>query len=157
MEHREGCIAWSCTPKSAAASSSRGSANGRRRVGSGFARETVRKMLRYATPPGYQRSKPARRPKLGPYTGIIDQILADDREQPRKQRYTAKSIHERLRDEYGFDGGYSSVKEYVREQRLTWQEMFVPLVRPAGDAQSGLRRSSRRDQRRSAQGAFPGR
>jgi transposase len=102
----------------------------------GIARETVRKMLRYAAPPGYQRSKPARRPKLGPYTGIIDQILADDREQPRKQRHTAKRIHERLRDEYGFDGGYSCVKEYVREKRLTSQEMFVPLVHPPGDAQA---------------------
>ncbi len=101
----------------------------------GIARETVRKMLRYATPPGYQRSQPARRPKLGPFIGIIDRILENDREQPRKQRHTAKRIHERLREEYGFDGGYSSVKEYVREKRLTSQEMFVPLVHPAGDAQ----------------------
>ena len=31
----------------------------------GLARETVRKMLRSAAPPGYQRSKPVRRPKLG--------------------------------------------------------------------------------------------
>ena len=42
----------------------------------GIAREKVRKMLRYATPPGYERSKPVRRPKLAPFTGIIDQILA---------------------------------------------------------------------------------
>lgn len=102
----------------------------------GIARETVRKMLRYAAPPGYQRTKPIHRPKLGPYTGIIDQILLDDREQPRKQRHTAKRIFDRLREEHGFDGGYSSVKEYVREQRLTSQEMFVPLVHPPGDAQA---------------------
>lgn len=102
----------------------------------GIARETVRKMLRYAAPPGCRRSKPASRPKLGPYAGIIDQILADDREQPRKQRHTAKRIHERLREEYGFDGGYSSVKEYVREQKLTSQEMFVPLAHPPGEAQA---------------------
>ncbi len=30
----------------------------------GLARETVRKMLRYPVPPGYQRQQPARRPKL---------------------------------------------------------------------------------------------
>lgn len=102
----------------------------------GLARETVRKMLRYATPPGYRRSKPVRRPKLGPYTGIIDQILADDRNQPRKQRHTAKRIFDRLREEYGFDGGYSSVKEYVREKKLASQEMFVPLAHPPGDAQA---------------------
>jgi DNA-binding transcriptional regulator LsrR (DeoR family) len=32
----------------------------------GLARKTVWKMLAYATPPGYQRQKPVRRPKLGP-------------------------------------------------------------------------------------------
>ena len=31
----------------------------------GLARGTVRKMLRYATPPGYRRRQPAQRPKLG--------------------------------------------------------------------------------------------
>ena len=102
----------------------------------GLARETVRKMLRYATPPGYQRRQPVRRPKLGPFTGIIDQILESDREQPRKQRHTAKRILDRLREEHGFDGGYSCVKEYVREKRLTAREMFVPLVHPPGDAQA---------------------
>jgi transposase len=102
----------------------------------GLARETVRKMLRYATPPGYRRQKPVRRPKLGPFTGIIDQILNDDRERPRKQRHTAQRIYDRLRDEYGFTGGYGSVKEYVREKKLAGQEMFVPLAHPPGDAQA---------------------
>ncbi len=102
----------------------------------GLARETVRKMLRYATPPGYQRRQPVRRPKLGPFTGIIDQILDEDRERPRKQRHTAKRILDRLREEHGFDGGYSCVKEYVREKKLTGQEMFVPLEHPPGDAQA---------------------
>ncbi len=32
---------------------------------------------------------------------------------PRKQRHTAKRILVRLRDEYGFDGGYTTVKDYV--------------------------------------------
>jgi DNA replication protein DnaC len=31
----------------------------------GISRETVRKMLRYAVPPGYQRQQPVKRPKLG--------------------------------------------------------------------------------------------
>jgi transposase len=100
-----------------------------------LARETVRKMLRYAVPPGYRRRQPVRRPKLEAFTGIIDQILEADREQPRKQRHTAKRIFERLRDEHGFAGGYTIVKDYVREQKLGGQEMFVPLEHPPGDAQ----------------------
>ena len=98
-------------------------------------RDTVRKMLAHSVPPGYRRRKPPRRPKIGPYTGVIDRILDDDLNRTRKQRHTAKRIHERLRDEYGFDGGYTIVKDYVREHRRRTREMFVPLVHPPGHAQ----------------------
>ena len=102
----------------------------------GLARETVRKMLRYRRPPGYRRAQPVRRPKLDVFTGIIDQILREDQSRPKKQRHTAKRIGERLRAEYGFTGGDTIVKAYVREQRLSTQEMFVPLAHPPGDAQA---------------------
>ena len=102
----------------------------------GLARGPVRKMLRYATPPGYRRRQPAQRPKLDPLTGIVDQILIDDQERPKKQRHTAKRIFDRLRDEYDFTGGYTIVKDYVRDKKLGGQEMFVPLVHPPGDAQA---------------------
>jgi len=102
----------------------------------GLARETVRKMLRYAVPPGYQRQKPARRPKLDQWVASIDQILKDDKQQPRKQRHTAKRIFDRLREEHGFPGGYTIVKDYVRLKRLGQREMFVPLDHPPGDAQA---------------------
>ena len=102
----------------------------------GLARETVRKMLRYRLPPGYRRAQPIRRPKLDAFTGIIDQILREDQHRPKKQRHTAKRIGERLRAEYGFTGGDTIVKAYVREQRLGGQEMFVPLAHPPGDAQA---------------------
>jgi transposase len=102
----------------------------------GLARETVRKMLRYSVPPGYQRQKPARRPKLDQWIAIIDGILEDDRHQPRKQRHTAKRIFDRLKDEHGYTGGYTIVKDYVRLKRLRQREVFVPLHHPPGDAQA---------------------
>ena len=76
----------------------------------GLHRDTVRKMLAYSVPPGYRRQTPPRRPKLEPFTGVIDRILEDDlaRLRTQLQRHTAKRIFERLRDEYGFDGGYTS-------------------------------------------------
>ena len=40
-----------------------------------------------------------------------------------------------LRDEYGFDGQYTTVKDYVRENRRQTREMFVPLSHPPGHAQ----------------------
>jgi transposase len=102
----------------------------------GISRRTVSKMLEHSVPPGYRREKPAKRPKLGPFLGIINQILKDDKGRPKKQRHTVKRIFERLRDEYGYEGGLTVVKDYVRERRLSSKEMFVPLDHPPGDAQA---------------------
>ena len=101
----------------------------------GLSRETVRKMLQYAVPPGYQRQQPIKRPKLGPWLGVIDAILNDDKQRPAKQRHTSKRIFERLKEEHGFTGGYTIVKDYVRTATLRGQEMFMPLMHPAGEAQ----------------------
>ena len=101
----------------------------------GLHRKTVRKMTAYSAPPGYRRQNPPRRPKLEPFTGVIDRILEDDLGIPRKQRHTAQRIFERLRDEHGFTGQYTIVKDYVREHRRRTQEMFVPLSHPPGHAQ----------------------
>ena len=86
-------------------------------------------------PPGYRRKRPPRRPKLEPYSGVIDRILEDDLGAPRKQRHTAKRIFDRLKKEHGFEGGYTTVKDYVRERRRVVREMFVPLEHPPGHAQ----------------------
>ena len=94
----------------------------------GLHRDTVSKMLAYYVPPGYQRKITPRKPKLEPYTGVIGRILDEDHQVPRKQRHTAKRIFERLRDEYGFDGQYTIVKDYLREHRRQTREMFVPLT-----------------------------
>ena len=101
----------------------------------GLHRVTVRKMLAYLVPPGYRRQTPPRRPKLEPFTGIIDRILEDDLGLPKKQRHTAQRIFQRLRDEHGFPGQYTIVKDYVREHRRRSREMFVPLSHAPGHAQ----------------------
>ena len=102
----------------------------------GIARETVRKMLRHSEPPGYRRRQPPKRPKLAPFTDIIARILEEERTVHRKQHHTAKRIFERLRDEHGFTGKETIVKDYVRERRLRRREMFVPLSHPPGHAQA---------------------
>jgi transposase len=72
-------------------------------------------------------------------TGIIAQTLEEDRNRSRKHSHTAKRTCERLRDEHGFTGSCTIVKDYVREQRRRSQEMFVPLAHAAGDTQADLR------------------
>ncbi len=102
----------------------------------GLARKTVCKMLEYSLPPGYRRQQPVRRPKLGPWQGVIDAILDDDKQHPRKQRHTAKRIFERLRAEHSYSGGYTIVKDYVRLSKISGQEMFIPLTHAPGEAQA---------------------
>lgn len=102
----------------------------------GISRDSVTKMLAYSEPPGYRRTAEIKRPKLDPYIDHIDQWLAEDKARPRKQRHTAKRLFERLRDECGFDGGYTIVKDYVRSKKRGSREMFVPLSHPPGHAQA---------------------
>src|SRR5665213_4149030 len=101
----------------------------------GVSRETVTKMCRFSLPPGYTRTMPVVKPKLGALLPVIDAILEADRSAPVKQRHTAKRIFERLRDEQGFAGGYTVVKDYVRVSRARGRETFVPLAHPPGHAQ----------------------
>jgi transposase len=101
----------------------------------GLSRDTVAKMCRFSLPPGYTRTKPAEKPKLGPLLPVIDAILEADQSAPLKQRHTAKRIFERLRDEHGFAGGYTVVKDHVRICRARGRETFVPLSHPPGHAQ----------------------
>ena len=99
-------------------------------------RDTVRKMLSFSSPPGYRRQSVPQRPKLDGFVAIIDGWLEGDRSVPRKQRHTAKRVFDRLRTEHGFTGGYTIIKDYIREREQRSREMFVPLAHPAGDAQA---------------------
>lgn len=102
----------------------------------GINARTVSKMLKFSAPPGYVRTKAPFRPKLDAFTGVIDAILAGDKDRPKKQRHTSKRIFERLRDEHGFTGRITIVKDYVAGWRRRTQEVFVPLVHPPGHAQA---------------------
>jgi transposase len=62
-------------------------------------------------------------------------LLEADETAPVKQRHTAKRISVRLRDEPGFAGGYTTVKDYMRRVRTRRREVFVPLAHPPGQAQ----------------------
>ena len=97
---------------------------------------TAAKMLSFSVPPGYRRSRPAARPKLDLFVAVIDRILEEDKGRPAKQRHTSKRVFERLRDEHGYGGGLTVVKDYVLARRQRQREMFVPLRHDAGHAQA---------------------
>lgn len=96
---------------------------------------TLKKILAHDEPPGYRQSQPRAKRKLAPFVPIIQQILIDDRQAPKKQRHTAKRIFERLRDEHGYQGGQTVVKDAVRAWKQSHREVFLPLSHPPGEAQ----------------------
>ncbi len=83
----------------------------------GVHRRTVREALRSAVP-APRKPRTAQAPKLDPVRSVIDEILRVDLNAPRKQRHTARRIHERLPAEHGVVGlSYSAVRDYVRRRR----------------------------------------
>ncbi len=102
----------------------------------GVNRRTVDKMLAFSVPPGYRREGSIKRPKLDPFIGVIDAILEADKTVPRKQKHTSKRVFERLRDEHGYVGGITIVKDCIFAAKQRQREMFVPLAHPPGHAQA---------------------
>jgi transposase len=102
----------------------------------GVHRNTITKMLSFPVPPGYRRRERPVPKKLGPHMAWIDAVLEGDSKVHKKQRHTAWRIFERLRDEQGFAGGYTIVRQYVAAARLRMREMFVPLSHRPGHAQA---------------------
>src|SRR5258708_23758053 len=98
----------------------------------GINARTVSKMLKFSVPPGYVRRKPPFRPKLDEFSGVIDAILASDKDRPKKQRNTSKRIFERFRDDHGFPGRSPIVKDSLPAWPHRARGMFVPFVLPPG-------------------------
>src|SRR3954471_21758267 len=98
--------------------------------------KTLKKILDNPEPPGYRRTKPRRPSILDPLLPVVHQILEDDRKAPRKQRHTAVRVFQRLRDEHGYAGRLTVVKDAVRAWRRGHAEVFVPLAHPPGGAQA---------------------
>ena len=106
----------------------------------GVHRRTVRQALESPVPLARKRPDGRPAPKLGEWRALIDGWLIADRDAPRKQRHTAKRIHERLRDEHGVEVSERQVRRYVRERRQQLgelvDEVFVPLCsEPAAEAE----------------------
>jgi transposase len=95
---------------------------------------TVQKIVAQPEPPSRQ-ATPRAQPVLGPFLGIIHQILDDDRRAPPKQRHTGRRIYERLRDEHDYRGCASIVRAAVAAYHQSQAEVFVPLLHPPGEAQ----------------------
>ena len=101
---------------------------------------TVRKYARQEDwrPEGKPGRDPGSHPVLGEYIPVIDKWLEADRLVPRKQRHTIMRVYRRLQEEYGFAGGYATVRDYVHKKKAEMRlsaEGYLPLAQPKGHAQ----------------------
>ena len=94
---------------------------------------TLERILSNPIPPGYCQTK-RRSSKIDPFRDRIRQMLDEDKHGHKKQYYTAKKIWQILQQE-GFAGGYTIVKEAVRDIKRSSKEVFMPLKHPPGQAQ----------------------
>src|SRR6267143_5160415 len=102
----------------------------------GLSRETVRKMLQYAVPPGYLRQQPIKRPKLGPWLGVIDAVLDDDRQRPVKQRHYREADLRAAKRRARFHGRLHD-REGLCARRTTAQPGDVCAVEPCAGQSAG--------------------
>jgi transposase len=103
-----------------------------------LSRNTIRKWLRApeGSEPRYERE--AVPGKLAPFEAQLRAALETDSHRGRKERRTALRLFQELRAA-GFAGGYSTVKDFVRDWRVLAAEArlrqaFVPLKFVAGEA-----------------------
>jgi transposase len=98
----------------------------------GYSRQVIRKALTATEIPRYQLTKPKKRPIMGPFQDIVLEWLRQDEQAPPKQRHSARRIFQRLVEEYGYPGGESTVRNFVRKAKKKPPKAFVPLEYPPG-------------------------
>ncbi|MBS1954387.1 MAG: IS21 family transposase [Cyanobacteria bacterium SZAS-4] len=103
----------------------------------GISRNTVAKYLANPEAPRYRTVKPRGKPILSKWEEHVRDILAEDRNAPRKQKHTARRVFSRLVEEHGYDGSERTIRSLVaniRHQPL--QTATLPLeFAPGMDAQ----------------------
>jgi transposase len=101
----------------------------------GHSRNTIKKALR-GEGCGYKERQHQAFPALEPYLEVINRWLKEDKVNNKKQRHTSRRIYNRLLNEYGFKGGESTVRRYVKMARakmgLECAKAFIPCDPEAG-------------------------
>lgn len=97
--------------------------------------KTIRKYLAqddFSPRPPVIQEKPS---KLDPFKPIIQEWLDEDKKHWRKQHHTAQRIYERLVEEHGYTGSYSTVQRYMKKCRsIQTEKASLELIWDPGPA-----------------------
>jgi len=106
----------------------------------GFDRKTIRKFIDKKDWNDPVQVPVIRESKLDKFKSEIDEWLKADKEMRKKQRHTAKRVHDRLKEKYNneFDCSYRTVAKYVAGKKKNLyanKESFLPLEHKPGECQ----------------------
>lgn len=99
-------------------------------------RDTVRKYIEGDSVPWDRKPGSGRRSVISDEVDrFIDACLAEDEhENLRKQKHTAKRIHDRIKKELGIEIGESTIRTAVAKKREKQKPVFIPLAFDPGEA-----------------------
>ena len=91
-------------------------------------RSTVKKAIESAEPARYTLTQPRPAPVLGPYEARIDELLKENEQLPRKQRYTSHQVYKAIHAQ-GYTGSESTVRGYIAQRRREKRrpKVYIPL------------------------------
>ncbi len=102
-----------------------------------MSRNTVRKVLRSGETAFKYEREAQPRPKLGPWTSELDELLTSNETKSARERLTLIRIYEELRGR-GYAGGYDAVRRYARQwsavRGKSTAAAYVPLTFAPGEA-----------------------
>jgi transposase len=103
-----------------------------------LSRNTVRKYLRLEKVEEPRYGRTAAPTKLTPFHEVLERALAADARRPKRERRTARALHEELRAA-GYAGGYSRLTDFIRAWRAGAGQAlgataYVPLAFALGEA-----------------------
>ncbi len=104
---------------------------------SGLSRQFIRQAITSSEPKRYTLKTPRSSPVLGPYKARIMELLTENKQLPRKQRYTGRRIFQIIQKE-GYAGSESSVRGFIGQLRTEKRKrpVYIPLeFDPGSDAQ----------------------
>jgi transposase len=100
-------------------------------------RNTVRKVLRSGETAFKYEREAQPRPKLGPWTSELDELLTANEAKSARERLTLIRLYEELRGR-GYQGGYDAVRRYARRwstvRGQSTSSAYVPLTFAPGEA-----------------------
>lgn len=101
----------------------------------GISRNTVKRYCKGDNLPWEPQTRERERSVITPEVKqFIQECFEHDETAPAKQHHTAKRIYDRLVSERGFQGGESTIRQYVREAIKKSAPAFIPVAFDPGEA-----------------------